>query len=326
MKRRNFLGVLGGAATVAWPAAARAEQAAIPVIGLLTSVSPQADWIAEFSDGLSQQGFFEGRNLAIERRDADGRYERLPILAAQLSALSVAVIVALPSSAAAIAANAATQKIPIVFHMGADPVRLGLIGSYNRPGGNLTGVSSIVVSLTAKRLEMLNELLPKSARIAELVNPKNQTADEEVRLAQTAARTLGRDLIVVYAATETEIDGVFEALARQKIGGLVVWQEAYFRSRRDQIVSLARLYEIPAIYGRRLFADAGGFMSYGPKEGGGYRQIGIYVGMILKGAKPADLPVVQASKFELVINLKTAKALGITIPPQLLAVADEVIE
>jgi putative ABC transport system substrate-binding protein len=326
MKRRDFLGALGAAATAAWPAAAREEQPAMPVIGLLTSISPQADWIAEFSGGLSELGFVEGRNLAIERRDADGRYERLPILAAQLSSLSVAVIVAIPNSAAAIAANAATQKIPIVFHMGADPVRLGLAGSYNRPGGNLTGVSSIVISLTAKRMEMLDELLPKSARIAELVNPKNQTIDEEVRLAKTAARTLGRDLIVVYAASEAEIDGAFESLAREKVGGLVVWQEAYFRSRRDQIVSLARHYGIPAIYGRRLFADAGGFMSYGPKEPDGYRQIGIYVGMILKGAKPADLPVVQASKFELVINLRTAKALGLTVPPTLLARADEVIE
>ncbi len=326
MKRRDFLGALGGAATAAWPAAARAEQAATPVIGLLTSISPQADWIADFSGGLSEQGFVEGRNLAIERRDADGRYERLPILAAQLSSLSVAVIVALPNSAAAIAANTATQKIPIVFHMGADPVRLGLAESYNRPGGNLTGVSSIVISLTAKRMEILNELLPKSARIAELVNPKNQTVDEEVRLAQTAARTLGRNLVVVYSASEAEIDGVFESLAREKVGGLVVWQEAYFRSRRDQIVSLARHYGIPAIYGRRLFADAGGFMSYGPKEPDGYRQIGIHVGMILKGAKPADLPVIQASKFELVINLRTAKALGLTVPPTLLARADEVIE
>jgi putative ABC transport system substrate-binding protein len=326
MKRRDFLGVLGGAATATWPAAARAEQAAIPVIGLLTSISPQAAWIAEFSGGLSEQGFVEGRNLAIERRDADGRYEHLPILAAQLSSLSVAVIVALPSSAAAIAARAATQKIPIVFHVGADPVRLGLVGSYSRPGGNLTGVSSIVTSLTAKRMEMLNELVPKSAPIAELVNPKNQSVDEEVTLAQTTARALGRDLIVAYAATEAEIDGVFESLARQKVGGLVVWQEAYFRSRRDQIVTLARLYGIPAIYGRRVFTDAGGFMSYGPKEADGYRQIGIYVGMILKGAKAADLPVVQASKFELVINSKTAKALGITVPPRLLALADEVIE
>jgi putative ABC transport system substrate-binding protein len=325
MRRRDFVGFAGS--VIAWPLMAHAEQAAKPVIGLLTSITPQADWIADISGGLSEQGFVEGRNLAIERRDAEGRYERLPILATQLSSLSVAVIVAISSSAAAIAANAATQKIPIVFHMGADPVRLGLVRSYNRPGGNLTGVSSIVTSLTAKRLEMLNELLPKSAPIAELVNPKNQTVDEEVRLAQTAARTLGRDLIVAYAATEAEIDEVFESLARQRVGGLVIWQEAYFRSRRDQIVSLALHYRIPAIYGRRLFADAGGFVSYGPKEGDdGYRQIGVYVGMILKGAKPADLPVVQPSKFELVINSKTAKALGIAIPPNLLAIADEIIE
>lgn len=325
MRRRDFVGFAGS--VIVWPLTAHAEQAAKPVIGLLTSISPQADWIAKIGGGLSEQGFVEGRNLSIERRDADGRYERLPILAAQLSSLSVAVIVAIPSSAAAIAAKAATQKIPIVFHMGADPVRLGLVRSYNRPGSNLTGVSSIVTSLTVKRLEMLNELLPKSAPIAELVNPKNQTVDEEVKLAQAAARTLGRDLIVVYAATEAEIDDVFESLARQKVGGLVIWQEAYFRSRRDQIVSLARHYGIPAIYGRRLFADAGGFMSYGPKEGeDGYHQIGTYVGMILKGAKPSDLPVIQPSKFELVINSKAAKALDIAIPPHLLAIADEIIE
>jgi putative ABC transport system substrate-binding protein len=210
--------------------------------------------------------------------------------------------------------------------MGADPVRLGLVDSYNRPGGNLTGMSSIVISMTAKRMEMLNELLPKPALIAELVNPKNQTADEEVKLAQASARTLGRDLTVVYAATEDEIDGAFESLARQKVGGLLVWQEAYFRSRRDQIVSLARDYRIPTIYGRRIFADAGGLMSYGPKEADGYRQMGIYVGMILKGTKPADLPVVQVSKFELVINSKTASTLGITIPARFLSLADEVIE
>jgi putative ABC transport system substrate-binding protein len=326
MRRREFISLVGGVATAAWPAKARAEQAAMPVIGLLSSITPQADWIAEFKLGLSEQGFVEGRNLAIERRNADGDYDRLPILAAQLSSLAVPVIVAIPNSAAAIAANAVTRKIPIVFHMGADPVRLGLVGSYNRPGSNLTGVSSIVISMTAKRMEMLDELLPKSARIAELVNPKNQTADEEVRFALTSAKKLGRDLIVVYAATEGEIDGVFESLARQKVGGLIVWQESYFRSRRDQIVSLARHYEIPTIYGRREFADAGGFISYGPKEADGYRQMGIYVGMILKGAKPADLPVVQASKFEFVINSRTAKALGITIPPQLLSLADEVIE
>jgi putative ABC transport system substrate-binding protein len=326
MQRREFISLVGGAATAAWPTMARAEQAAIPVIGLLSSITPQADWIAEFNVGLSEQGFVEGRNLAIERRNADGDYDRLPILAAQLSSLSVPVIVAIPNSAAAIAANAVTQKIPIVFHMGADPVRLGLVGSYNRPGGNLTGVSSIVISMTAKRMEMLDELLPKSTRIAELVNPKNQTAAEEVRLAQTSAKMLGRDLIVVHAATESEIDGAFESLARQKVGGLVVWQESYFRSRRDQIVSLARHYGIPTIYGRREFADVGGFISYGPKKADGYRQIGIYVGMILKGANPADLPVVQASKFEFVVNSKTAKALGITIPPRLLSLADEVIE
>jgi putative ABC transport system substrate-binding protein len=324
MRRREFITLLGGAA--AWPIVARAQQPAMPVIGFLSSVSEEPYIIAAIRRGLSEQGYVEGRNLRIEYRYAHGQYDRLPALASELVSLPVAVIVALPSSPAALAAKAATAKIPITFALGADAVQLGLVASYNLPGGNVTGVSVIATSLTPKRLGLLDELLPKSAPVAVLANPTNRLADTELQLAKEAARALGRELIVVQAGSEGEIDAAFEPLARQGVGGLTVVQEAYLTSRRHQIVALAQRHRLPAIYATRQFPEIGGFISYGTNPSESYRQVGIYAGRILKGTKPADLPVMQPTRFELVINLKTAKALGLEVPPTLLALADEVIE
>jgi putative ABC transport system substrate-binding protein len=258
--------------------------------------------------------------------DADGNYDRLSDLAAELKSLPVRLIVAVPSSPAALAAKNVTSTIPIVFFMGLDPVRLGLVASYNRPGGNVTGIVLNSNELTPKRVELLHELLPISVPIALLVNPSNPNADDMVRETQQAARAVGWELIVVGATTKSEIEAAFEAMDRQHAGGLVVWQEAYFTFERTLIVTLAARHAIPAIYGPRYFPEIGGLMSYGPNRDEMYRLTGVYAGKVLQGTKPADLPVIQPTKFELVINLKTAKALGLTIPPALLARADEVIE
>jgi len=324
MKRRNFITLLS--VVTAWPLAARAQQAVMPVVGFLSSISEETFILAAFRRGLSEQGYVEGRNVRIEYRYAHGHYDRLPALATELVSVPVAVIVTLPSSPAALAAKAATPKIPIIFSLGADAVELGLVASYNLPGGNVTGVSVIPMSLTPKRLELLDGLLPKSAPVAVMVNPTNRIAGAELKLAEEAARALGRELIVVQAGTEGEIDAGFESMARQGAGGLVVWQEAYLEGRRHQIVALAQRHRLPAIYPIRQFPEIGGLISYGTNTSESYRQVGIYAGRILKGEKPADLPVQQPTKFELVINLKTAKALGLEIPPKLLALADEVIE
>jgi ABC-type uncharacterized transport system substrate-binding protein len=325
LKRREFIALLGGTA-VAWPLAARAQQPAMPVIGFLSSIFEEAYILAAFRRGLIEQGYIEGRNVAIIYRYAEGQYDRLPALATELVSWPVNVIAAVGSSPAALATKSATQKIPIVFFLGADVVELGLVASYNRPGGNATGVSVIATSLTPKRLEFLDGIVPKSAPIAELINPTNRLVDAESKLAQEAAGTLGRDLILVEASTEVEIDAAFETLARRGAGGLAVWQEAFLTSRRHQIVALAQRHRLPAIGPVRLFTEAGGLMSYGTNVSEMYRQVGIYVGKILKGASPNDLPVLQPTTYELVINLKTAKALGLEIPPTLLARADEVIE
>jgi putative tryptophan/tyrosine transport system substrate-binding protein len=296
------------------------------VIGLLSSISADAHPIAAFHRGLAEQGYVENRNVAIEYRFAEGQYDRLPVLASELVSRPVDVIAAVGSSPAALAAKSATQRIPIVFFLGADVVELGLAASYNKPGGNATGVSMIVTSLTPKRLELLDKLLAKSAPVGVLVNPTNRLADGESKLAQEAARALGRDLILVGAATAGELEAAFDTLARQRAGGLAIWQEAFLESRRDQIVTLALRHRLPIVGPIRAFTEAGALMSYGANLGEAYRQVGIYVGKILKGESPADLPVLQPTTYELIINLKTARALGLEIPPTLLTLADEVIE
>jgi len=325
MKRREFITLLGGAAS--WPLAARAQQQPMPVIGFLSSTSEEAYILTAFRRGLSEQGFVENINVAIDYRYADGHYDRLTAFATELVARPVSVLVAVPSSPAALAAKAATSSIPIVFDLGADPVELGLVASYNRPGANATGAVAVVVSsLTPKRLELLDGLLAKAAPMALLVNPTNKLVDAERKLAEEAAQALGRELILVGGGTESEIDAAFETLVQRGAGGLAVWQEAYLGSRRHQITALAQRHKIPTIYPNRLATEAGGFMSYGSNPSGMYRQLGAYAGKILKGASPGDLPVLQPTTYELVINVKTARAIGLTIPPQLLTLADEVLE
>ena len=323
MKRREFIAGIGAAA--AWPLAARAQRVTLPVIGYLNSVSGGPSVPAAFSDGLAEQGYFEGRNVRIEYRSANGKYDRLPGLAAELVSLRVNVIAAVGSSPSAIAAKGATSKIPIVFFLGVDPVEIGLVASFNSPGGNVTGVCAWQASMTPKRLEMLHELVPKSAPLTFLNNPNNPAANRYAKLAQIAAEGLGRNLVVVGAGTEGEIDQVFESLA-QRGGGLVVDQEAFLGSRSRQIAALGLRYKLPVLSSGRPFSEAGGLISYSAIVIELYRQVGIYVGKILNGASPASLPVIQPTKYELIINLKTAKALGIDVPPALLARADEVIE
>ena len=324
MRRRDFIAGLGSA--VAWPAVARGQQRAMPVIGLLSSVFVDTHPIAAFHRGLEEQGYIENHNVAIEYRFAEGRYDRLPALAGELVSRPVDVIAAVGSSPAALAAKSATQRIPIVFFLGVDLVEMGLVASYNRPGGNATGVSMIVTSLTSKRLELLDWLLPKAAPIGFLVNPTNRVVDEESKLAQEAARALRRNLILVGASTAGELDAAFDTLARQRAAGLAIWQEAFLESRRNQIVALALRHRLPIVGPIRAFTEAGALVSYGSNIGEAYRQVGIYVAKILKGSSPADLPVLQPTTYELIINLKTARELGLTIPDKLLALADEVIE
>jgi putative tryptophan/tyrosine transport system substrate-binding protein len=305
---------------------ARAQQVAPPVIGFLSSVSLEPSVLAAFTSGLSEQGFVEGRNVRIEYRFANGQYDRLPGQAAELVSLPVKVIAAVGSSPSAKAAKAATSRIPIVFYLGVDPVEIGLVASFNSPGGNVTGVCASQASMTPKLLELLHELLPKSALFAFLINPNNPAADKDAKVAQLAADDLGRKLLVVSAGTEGEIDEVFETLARQGTGGLVVDQEAFFTSRRQQIAALGLRYKVPILLANRLFTEAGGFISYASNISELYRQNGIYVGKVLNGAVPANLPVLQPTKYELIINLRTAKALDLDVPPSVLARADELIE
>jgi putative tryptophan/tyrosine transport system substrate-binding protein len=323
--RRKFLAALGGAA-VAWPLAARAQQPAMPVIGFLNGGSPDANRVAAFRQGLNEIGYIEGRNLAIEYHWAEGQYDRLPALAADLVRRPVNVIAA-TSTPAAITAKATTTTIPIVFITSSDPVQLGLAASLNRPGANLTGATTLAIEITPKRLEILHELLPTAKLFALLVNPTNPYADILSRNVQAAARTLGLQLHILHASTEHDFDTVFATLVQLRAGGLVIGGiEIFFESRRGQLAALALRHSIPTIYQSREFAVAGGLMGYGGNTMDSYRLAGLYTGRILKGEKPADLPVQQVTKVDLIINLKTAKVLGLDIPPTLLARADEVIE
>ena len=327
MKRREFITLLGGAAAV-WSVAARAQQPTMPVIGYLSLASPGpfAHLVASFSDGLKEIGYVGGQNVAIEYRWAEGQYERLPALSADLVRRQVSVIVATGGSVVGLVAKAATGTIPIVISSGGDPVKLGLVASLSRPGGNVTGVHLFLSLLDPKKLGLLRELVPKASVIAVLLNPN--AADIQARLADVheAAHAARQQIHVLHASTERELDTAFATLSQVQAGALVVGADAFFNSRRDHVVALAARHAIPAIYEGREYAVAGGFTSYGTSLADGYRQVGIYTGRILKGAKPADLPVVQSTKFELVINAQTARMLGLAVPPALLARADEVIE
>jgi putative tryptophan/tyrosine transport system substrate-binding protein len=327
MRRREFIALLGGAAA-AWPLAARAQQPAMPVIGFLHGGSPVAwtDQLRGFYRGLKDAGFVEGENVAIVYRWAEGQLDRLPALADELVRRQVSVIAAF-ATAPAFAAKAATTTIPIVFLVAEDPVRLGLVASLARTGGNVTGINFFSLELAAKRLELLRELLPTAARVAVLVNPANpMNAESTVRDVETAARAMGLQMQVLNASNSREIDAAFTSLARDRADALYVGADQLFTLRRVQLVQLAARLAVPATYSGRHFTDIGGLMTYGTNTAESYRQIGVYAGRIVKGAKPADLPVEQASKFELVINHQTARMLGLTVPDKLLVAADEVIE
>jgi putative ABC transport system substrate-binding protein len=326
IRRREFMMLLSGAAA-AWPLAARAQQAAMPVIGFLHSAASDG-WepmVAAFRAGLNEIDFVDGQNVAIEFRWAAGRYDRLPALAAELVHRQVAVI-ATGGTISALAARTASTAIPIVFTMGGDPVELGLVASLNRPGGNATGVSYLINMMVAKQFELLHELIPKAAAIAFLVNPTNANAESDTRAMQAAAEALRRQLVILKAATGGGFETTFEALSSPRVGALVVSADAFFLSQRDRLIAFTARHSLPAVYPVREFPVAGGLMSYGGSPTIAFRQAGNYVGKILKGAKPAELPVIQPTKFELVLNLKTAKALGLEVPATLLARADEVIE
>jgi putative tryptophan/tyrosine transport system substrate-binding protein len=326
MRRREFITALAGAA--AWPLTARGQQPAMPVIGYLGAQSPAtfASRLDAFRQGLGEAGFADGQNVTIEFRWAEGQHHRLSALAADLVGRGVTVIVAPGGAPAALAAKSATTTIPIVFEMGADPIAMGLVSSLNRPGGNLTGVSSLSVEVTPKRLEILHELVPKATVVAALLNPTSPTAESQIRNLQVAARVLRVQLHVVHASTEQDIDAVFPTLLQLRAGGLVVASDTFFAFHSEQLAALTARHAMPAIQQSRDFSTAGGLASYGGNFLESHRQAGIYTGRIIKGDKPADLPVQQVTKLEMVINLKTAKSLGLTVPPSVLGRADELIE
>ena len=325
MRRREFIKAIAGSA--AWPLAAGAQQPAMPTIGFLRSTLPDAsaDLVVALRKGLNEAGFVDGQNVTIEYRWAENRQERLSALAADLVRQRCAVIIA-GGVDAAFAAKAATAAIPIIFATGDDPVRLGLVGSLSRPGGNVTGVFFYSGSLESKQLGLLREVAPKAAVIGMLVNPASQVSEREERETQAAARALGQQLHVLKASSERDIDNAFATLTQYQIGALLIGANALFSGQRDQLVALAARHAMPTLHYSREFVEAGGLMSYGSSIRDAYRQVGVYVGRILKGEKPADLPIIQSSKFDLVINLKTAKTLGLTVPFGLLNAADEVIE
>jgi putative ABC transport system substrate-binding protein len=325
VRRRGLLAIIASAA-VGWPLAVRAQQKAMPVIGFLSSTSPDtAPFDPAFRQGLSETGYVEGQNAAIEYRWADGHYDRLPALAADLVGRKVDVI-ATSGPPAALAAKNATSTIPIVFGIGSDPVAFGLVSSLARPGGNLTGVSFLTVELLPKLLELLSELVPQAGVIAVLVNPDNQNTPRNIADLQEAAHAKARQLHILKAGTESDIDAAFATLVELHAGALVVVGDPFLTSQREQLVALAARHAVPAIYTFREYAASGGLISYGANLPAAFRQVGVYAGKILKGEKPTDLPVHQSTRIELVINIKTAKALGLTVPQSLLARADEVIE
>ena len=327
LRRRKFLTLLGGAAAV-WPIAVRAQQPAMPVIGILNPTTFGGVWLpleAAFRQGLSDAGYTEGRNVRIEGRWAEGQYDRLPALAADLTQHGVAAIAAFTTPAAK-AAKAATATIPIVFTTISDPVQIGFVASLNRPGGNMTGVSVLAVEVGPKLLELLHAAVPSAKAIGLLINPRNPNADAQSKNLQTAAQRLGLQLHVLNASTQGDLEPVFARVQELKVNALMIAQDALFNTQTGQLADLSARYAVPAIYPNRDFAEAGGLMSYGTDLRDEYRQAGIYAGRILKGEKPADLPVIQASKFELIINLKTANALGLTISNQMQLLADEMIE
>jgi putative tryptophan/tyrosine transport system substrate-binding protein len=327
MRRREFITLVGAAS--AWPLAARAQQPAMPVVGFIHggSADDSARDVTALRKGLNEAGYVEGQNVTVEYHWLEGQYDRLPALVADLVQRRVAVIATPASNSAALAVKAATATIPIVFGVSEDPVQLGLVASLARPGGNATGINFFLLEVVAKRLRLLHDLVPKAVRVAVLVNPANgRSTETALREVQEAARTIGLQIQILNASTIGEIDGTFATLARERPDALFVAPDPFFTSRRVQFATLTARDRIPAAYSNRDIVSVGGLMSYGTDLADMYRQLGVYTGRILKGAKPADLPVVQSTKFEFVINLQTARALGITVPPSLLAIADEVIE
>ena len=325
MRRREFIKLTAGSAVV-WPLAVRAQQPAMPVVGFVRDGSTDASHAAAFRKGLNETGYVEGQNVTVEYHWLEGRYDRLPALLADLVRRRVTVI-ATPGTVATVAAKAATAMIPIVFSVGEDPVRLGLVASLARPGGNATGINFFVGEATAKRLRLLREMVPKAVRVAVLVNPGNASvAESTVRDVEEAARTIGLQIQILNAATIGEIDAAFAILTRERFDALFVSGDAFFTNRRMQLAILTARDRIPAAYGVRELVEAGGLMSYGTSLADMFRQVGVYTGSILKGAKPAELPVLQSTKFEFVINLTASRALGLTVPPDVLSIADEVIE
>ena len=325
IRRREFIVALGG---TAWPLAARAQQPAMPVIGYLSARSPDESkhLVAAFRSGLQAAGYVEGQNIAIKYRWAEGQYDRLPALAADLVRSEMAVLVTTGGEPSALAAHAVTSTIPIVFTVGGDPVKIGLVASLNRPGGNATGVSLMTTTPEAKRLGLLHQVVPNAAVIGVLIDPNYQGAEEQSREVRDAARAIDRRIEIANAGNEQELEPAFATLVQQGAAALLVSADPFFDTRRDRIVALAAQFKLPTMYQFRDYPAAGGLMSYGISITDGYYQVGVYAGQVLKGAKPADLPIQQSIRFEFVINLKTAKALGIDIPGKLLALADEVIE
>jgi putative tryptophan/tyrosine transport system substrate-binding protein len=327
VKRRLFITLLGGAAA-AWPVEARAQQAAMPVIGFLSSLqaSDQARIMAPFHQGLAEIGWFEARNVTIEYRWAQSQFERLPALSTDLVKRQVTVIAAISGTPSVLAAKAATTTIPIVFGMGSDPIAFGLVASLNRPGGNVTGATFFTVELGEKRLGLVREMVPNATVIAVLVNPANPVSAADAANVQAAAHAIGQRVRLLSASTSGEIDAAFATVARERPDALLVEAETLFLNQRDKVAALAARHAMPTMYGDREMVEAGGLISYGASRADAYRQAGIYTGRILKGENPADLPVMLPTRFELIINLKTAKALGLEVPSTLLARADEVIE